>query len=124
MYNIKFVNMALTAALVALLLLSGPNIAGASAYCDWESVWSTNYGDLDLVWKMGKVQGTFGATGKLEGAPADYWANVIRGTWTDGEKSGIFEFRMDRDMKGFRGWRDEKDNIWNGKRDEVPEPVD
>ena len=124
MRDIRLFNGPLLLAALTLLLLAGPSSAGASAYCDWESVWSINFGEVALAWKMGKVTGTFGVTGKLEGVPIDPWANVIHGTWAEGGKTGIFEFRMDSDMKGFRGWRDEKDIIWNGKRDEVPDPVD
>ncbi len=108
---------------LTLSVLSAP--AGASAYNDWSGVWTTTYGDLTLAWtKQGGLTGTFGKNGQLEGKPADPWAAVIRGTWSDGKDSGSFEFRMDKDMKSFQGWRNSPGTPWRGTRDSVPEPVD
>lgn len=112
------------AAVLLLLLVILPVPVGASAYNDWTGIWSTTYGDLQLSWtKQGELTGTFGQNGRLEGKPADPWAKVIRGTWSNGS-SGPFEFRMDDDMKSFQGWRNSPGNSWQGTRDTIPEPID
>lgn len=111
-------------AIVLAVLSASLTPASASAYNDWSGVWSSTYGDIKFTWTKGELAATYGKNGIMTLKPADHWAKVIRGTWSEGKVSGDLEFRMDDDMKGFKGWRNSPGNTWTGSRETVPEPID
>ena len=108
--------------LVVLLLLCMPikNVQ-ASAYQNWTGVWTTNRGELRLRQDSGTVSGTYcsstGLYSRVEGTLTDEWGFTVRGKYYEGIESGLFEFRIEDNQQGFRGWLNSPGDMWAGKRE-------
>ncbi|MBY6115936.1 mechanosensitive ion channel family protein [Mameliella alba] len=83
---------------------------------DWQTYWSTGEAFVLLQQRGGTVSGTYQpGDGRLTGTTDN---GVLRGTWTEGNKSGGFIFVLSQDGQSFAG-RFGTGDWWNGHRAEI-----
>jgi len=82
----------------------------------FKGLWMTDRGSLIINEEQGMLKGVYGdGDFTLEGTLS---GNVFKGTFVEGERTGVFEFTMNPDGKGFTGRRKYNDETvwssWNG----------
>lgn len=102
--------------LILLSLLASPLAAQDSRGGwpgDWQTFWATGEAFVILEQRGSTVSGTYQPdNGRLTGTTQD---GVLRGTWTEDDKSGDFVFVLSKDKDSFAG-RFGSGDWWNGHR--------
>ena len=94
---------------------------------EWQEVWRTNYGKLDIEVSGNKLTGSY-PKGTIEGTlQKTETGSEIKGTWQQKDKAGWFSFSKHNEENKFYGewgYSEDKETVageWNGVKGIFPE---
>lgn len=89
-----------------------------------QGTWSTTYGELRLHQSGDRITGDYKNVGTIN---ARITGDFVKGTFTNGSNSGIFEWYIDKDKKSFTGkwaWKGRTlSGEWNGTLKSTKKPI-